>query len=366
MHEVEEIGSEFDLFPGSLSLPVSFNLADFLGLEQDRFILVKGGRTALQYYLRYLAPVPKGSFLLPAYLCQAILDPFEFEGAKYIFYRVKENLEVDLADLRSKMNSETRGILIIHYFGFSQSQEVMDFLKKQKNCGVEIIEDLTQSFFSQGGSIGTVGDYALASFRKFIPIPDGGILYSSRKKIPKFKLSHGYDEYFAKRIIGQLWKHRYLQRGEVGSKKFLTFFRQGEKFYDSCREIKAMTEFSQLLLSRIKVESIVAARRNNFLALLKGLGSLKGLKPLYNQLPPGVCPLGFPILVKNGRDNLREFLTNQEIFCPVHWPLPEVVDPALFGEEHRLANRMLTLPCDQRYNNLHMNKIIKTIKVVYD
>ena len=72
-------------------------------------------------------------------------------------------------------------------------------------------------------------------------------------------------------------------------------------------------------------------------------------------------PLFVPVLVPEGRrDALRKHLIQNEIYCPVHWPLTE---------HHKIDQRSaaiyeneLSLVCDQRYGAADMERIVKTVK----
>lgn len=353
---LKEIGSEFNLSLKVLTKPQVFDLSKFLGLDSSGYILFRGGRTALHYYLKHLAPFYDGEYLLPAYLCEAVLRPFEFESVKFNFYHINENLQIDLADLKARVNSKTKGILIIHYFGFPQPEEIMDYLESLRDQGIDIIEDMTQAFFTTKDDIGRKGNYALASFRKFVPIPDGGILYSFREKMTTANVAGGYDKYFRKRLQGLLWKNFYLARG--GSKGFLKSFRQGENYYDRDAKIHGMTGFSRLLLKKTEKDCLFEKRRQNFLTLLQGCRSLQGIRPLFTNLPSGVCPLGFPILAGRRREQLRDFLIEHRVFPPVHWELPKQVNPVVYNKEFSLSCQILTIPCDQRYDTADMQNIL--------
>jgi hypothetical protein len=60
------------------------------------------------------------------------------------------------------------------------------------------------------------------------------------------------------------------------------------------------------------------------------------------------------------RDTVRQALFAQEIYPPIHWPIPGRVDQK-FMASHQLAAEIMTLPCDQRYELEAMEKMASII-----
>jgi hypothetical protein len=81
---------------------------------------------------------------------------------------------------------------------------------------------------------------------------------------------------------------------------------------------------------------------------------------LNTQLKPDIVPLGLPICLEN-RDNIREKLKVKGIFCPIHWQLPQDVDPRYFPDAFALSQEILTLPVDQRYGSTEMQYLMKSL-----
>ena len=66
-------------------------------------------------------------------------------------------------------------LYFMHYFGALQPEETRRRIAEWKETyGLTVIEDTTHSLFTAKK---TVGDYCIASLRKWFPIPDGGVLY---------------------------------------------------------------------------------------------------------------------------------------------------------------------------------------------
>jgi hypothetical protein len=100
---------------------------------------------------------------------------------------------------------------------------------------------------------------------------------------------------------------------------------------------------------------VAARRRANWEVLAVRLGDVA----VFPRLPAEVVPLGFPVRAPR-RDAIRQALFAQEIYPPVHWPLPGV--PERFADSHLLAAEIMTLPCDQRYGPAEMERMATLVR----
>jgi hypothetical protein len=118
----------------------------------------------------------------------------------------------------------------------------------------------------------------------------------------------------------------------------------------------AMSELTRFLLYHsFNYEAIVQQRVNNYRLLADRLGEVA----IFPELARDTVPLGFPIRVKN-RDRVRQRLFEHEIYPPVHWAIQGIV-PEQFTDSHRLAAEIMTLPCDQRYDNNEMEWMARLV-----
>ena len=81
---------------------------------------------------------------------------------------------------------------------------------------------------------------------------------------------------------------------------------------------------------------------------------------LFPELKDGNCPMFVPILVpERKRNELRQYLIENEIYCPVHWPLSSY--HVLEDRERFIYDNELSLVCDQRYDKNDMARIVEAI-----
>jgi len=108
------------------------------------------GRAALFEGLKMLGCTAGDNVLLPAYICDVATIPFHELGTEIRFYDILPSLEPDMADLASKVDSKTKAIMTVNYFGFPQELEpVRDLCSKN---GIFLIEDNSHGVFSKKGT----------------------------------------------------------------------------------------------------------------------------------------------------------------------------------------------------------------------
>ncbi|MEX2356084.1 MAG: DegT/DnrJ/EryC1/StrS family aminotransferase [Thermaerobacterales bacterium] len=320
------------------------------------------GRGALSWLIRAYNLTAGDEVLLPSYGCFSIVDPFTEAGLRPVFYRVDEGLRVDLADIARRRTPATKMILIVHYFGFPQPDEVMKFLAAEDS--LITIEDCTHGPFStwQGRTVGHFGQVAFTSFRKCIPVPDGAALAFKEPppSDPPLEPSVAYGiharcRYWVMRSGG---RRRARARERRASAALRTWMMQKiRRARDGAVRQAPMTAVSRHLLERVPVEAGLERRRLNYELAAELCASLQGIKLLFPDLPAGVSPMLVPVRIKGGRrDEVRRALKAAGILAPVHWPpLPEI--GSAFPETHRLAAEILSLPCDERYIETDMKRL---------
>ncbi len=236
-------------------------------------------------------------------------------------------------------------VLLIDYFGFLAPAAWWEAIRR---TGCLTIEDASQALLTDG--VGRFSDYVLYSPRKFVGVPDGGILVSRTQRAaldPTPLQAPPTDGWLTS--FEATWLRREEDRGGVRGPWFERF-RTGEAA-QPCGPY-AMSEFSRRVLERgWDFRAVIAARRRNYRRLHASLRPWA----LLPQLPPGVAPIGFPVRLSN-RDAVRAALIGERIFPPVHWPIRGAV-PEEFELSHQLANELMTLPCDQRYGIADMDRM---------
>ena len=289
-------------------------------------------------------------------LFPTILIPFRKRNIKYRYFKINKNLEIDIKDLKSKINKNTKAVFFINYFGFSSKKATISFLKEIKEEKIILIEDSVQSFFSD---IELIGDYSFNSFRKILPI-DGSVIISNNK-IKTTQKSKSFTTYFFLKSIGQDLrmlsnKFQILDLSNL----FLNLFSLANKEYYKYTDIN-FNWWNKYILSKYGIEALKEKRLNNYKILLENFESIA----LFEKIENNIIPLGFPILVTN-RDLFRRKLISKNMFCPIHWKLSDEIDKKEFKESWYMSENILTLPINENVSNVELNYLIQKVKELYE
>ena len=303
-------------------------------------------RSALGIVCRQIVP----RFIwLPSYLCEVILRAVEWAKCPYQFYPTNGTLGVDDFEW-IKSVSEEDAVLLIDYFGFPQTDEVVN---RCRETGAVVIEDACQALLSD--CVGTHADYTVYSPRKWVGVPDGGILkVAEHSQIPEMTLTPPDEEWWLTGLEASIQRRQSDDYcGE--DREWFSLFQKHDR--EDVTGPFSMSDLSKSLLRRcFDYEEIAARRRDNYSILYESLSEYS----LTGVLPTGVVPLGFPIRTSR-RDDLRQAMFAEQIYPPVHWDLDGVV-PESFTASHQLSREIMTLPCDQRYGEADMQRLVSVIR----
>lgn len=144
---------------------------------------VLGYRSAREGFGDLLSAVG-GELVLPGYIGwspregSGVYDPVVTSGIRHHFYRLHDDLTVDVDDLR-RLLAQGRGqvVLVIHYFGRTDPA-ITAIGELCRSAGAVLVEDLAHGLctYELGGEAGRVGDAALFSLHKMLPIDGGGFV----------------------------------------------------------------------------------------------------------------------------------------------------------------------------------------------
>lgn len=340
-----EIGSEFWSVP-------QCNTVASLPDNHTQFVL--SGRTALELVARDLIAERKiRSICLPAYCCDSMLYPFQRRELELKFYDV-----VPCAGGVQRLLPENHGcdaVLLLDYFGFSQ-HETAALAKREHDHGTAVILDRVQSLYSKSEAVQFV-DYSVTSWRKwFFSCAAAAKKHSGIWSINPSKPAN--TQYVSLRSEAAKQKAAYLEQGVGNKQAFLDGFAQAEGLLDTDFADYAADPESVNALCSLDIPLLKHRRRENASVIYGALNDLAdpGIRPLFPQMGAGDTPLFVPVLVDPAlRADLRRFLIQHQVYCPIHWPDAQTGGGAvLYASE-------LSLLCDQRYTaediKLEMNLI---------
>lgn len=341
-----EIGSEFwiEIMPESL-------------LTERDGVYAISGRTAIDLILQdLLKRRPIRSVLMPAWCCDSMLAPFIDRNIQVKFYDVSLGTnapgyslpDTDLADV-------TDILYLTNYFGYENTLS-LETVKRYKEQGSIILYDRTHSFLMDDDLYCKMADYTFASIRKWMGVVGGAVVEGLTDK-PSLKDC----PYAPIKEVAMLDKFCYLQGDEqIVKQNFLNAF--GEFGHHLAADYRDY-EMDSLSYTLYKQENFVAmkAKRKDNAAYLHS--HLKGVRFLA-ELTYGATPLFVPVFFKNKelRDSVRKHLTENQIYCPIHWPKPQQIPVGYQANE--IYDTELSLICDQRYGIEEMERIVTLISEI--
>lgn len=341
-----EIGSEFwiEIMPERL-------------LTERDGVYAISGRTAIDLILQdLLKRRPIRSVLMPAWCCDSMLAPFIDRNIQVKFYDVSLGTnapgyslpDTDLADV-------TDILYLTNYFGYENTLS-LETVKRYKEQGSIILYDRTHSFLMDDDLYCKMADYTFASIRKWMGVVGGAVVEGLTDK-PSLKDC----PYAPIKEVAMLDKFCYLQGDEqIVKQNFLNAF--GEFGHHLAVDYRDY-EMDSLSYTLYKQENFVAmkAKRKDNAAYLHS--HLKGVRFLA-ELTYGATPLFVPVFFKNKelRDSVRKHLTENQIYCPIHWPKPQQIPVGYQANE--IYDTELSLICDQRYGIEEMERIVTLISEI--
>jgi hypothetical protein len=289
--------------------------------------------------------------LIPAYLCPSVIQPLKELSIDYDFYPVNEKLEA-LPDVKKGL-----AVLLIHYFGWINP--ATEKLRSEANENFFLIEDMSHAVLSEWKLGQNNKSHIFLSLRKFAPIPLGGWFNSEKIGLDS---NDYYNSLFWKSISIRFFKYLYLNSSQTDlniENKYIDLFNSIEKIFDNNSYPYALEKEGKSLINNFDWNQIGIKRINNWNYLNKLMPQF--VTPFHKNLPENVIPLGY-VIQSDQRDEIREKLMEANIFCPVHWRLPEGISKKRFPLSHKLTSSLLTIPIDQRYDVTDMEYIISKIK----
>lgn len=321
-------------------------------------ILLRSGRDALKTVAREYSDAV---VLLPALACDSMILPFKLYGHEVVYYRLRQDYSVDYEALCLLLSKQVKQVLLLYmsYFGNpSFVDKQLEWIKQQYPNAV-FIEDRTHDLiYARYNKFEP--DYTVASLRKWMNVPDGGLLWANIKiKITAFSEDTSFSQ---KRRSAQCMRHNFFLNGDETVKTvYRRIFSTVTDQIDADPLPARMSSYAYEMALAENWDRIRRIREENATALIGVLDKSEYIK--FIQSDTQRSNLYVPILIEE-RDKIQSKLSAKGIFTTLIWPINDeqrnCCSVAMNTEAH-----MLGIPCDQRYNvqDMHFigNEILKTI-----
>ncbi len=334
------IGSVFEAAIIDIVPPPGGGLLGYWTNQGGRSLHLRNARAALALLLTALKPA---RLWLPAYICGDAVEGAVAASIEVGFFPQGPDLAPDIGFLAARL-APGDAVLAVDYFGRLPPSEFRALCRARPDC--HWIEDRAQAL-SPGEAW---GQYLLYSPRKLVGVPDGGVLVArDGLPLPADIIDGRSAE------LPAVFRRLDDPAGDRPDLWF-PFFRAEEARMDA--QPVAMSRLSRLLLDRIDPAPLKARRLANAALLREMLPDLL----LWPEADADEVPLGVPIVVGDAAAFVAG-MAQARIWCARHWaalPSPR----AEFRAAHDLSARLVTLPCDQRYDREDMLHIVRQVRDV--
>lgn len=355
--------------PGLSSSMLSGNPKPFHGplFNFKRVTFYPYARNALYEAARLMGISSSDAVLFPDFLCNTAVKPFLKFTEKTRFYKIGKDLSIDFEDLEKKLENDVKVVVMIHYFGFPAGIERISDICRERN--IYLVEDCAQCLFSEHkGLLGSFGDFSAFSMHKSLPVPECAALVVNNDDFEPPENEKELENSECKRLI---------ERKVEGLKDIWTHTRSGGSVpFDAWKNIKEserqlhsdpaffykVPDISRVILGNMDMKEVKMRRSRNFKFFLNNLENDK-IAPVFKELPKGICPLGFPVLIDK-RESVKGMLLQSGIETFIHWNMLIPPEAKKRHEIDYLARHILTLPVHHGLDKKHMEYLAEKINSI--
>jgi len=339
-------------------------------------------RNALHQATPALGLAPGQIVAVPALCCGTELEPFLHRELRLRFYRVDSRLQVDLDSLR-RVVPGCAAVMVTHFLGFPSAGPAVSSLCDE--YGAVLIEDCAHALGSRDGErwLGTQGDAAVFSPWKTVAMPDGGVLLLNQAEArpvaspipPPLRIVRQRTRSLVMRHLhasdatGARWLARGFSRAKrrMGRRNMAFDLNEAESYTAIARfrpewSRCGMSSRAETLLRSVEVDFHAETRRRHYAVLDAEIRGVAGVRPVHEEMPPGVCPMALPVIVEDP-DDFQRRLNEARIGVKRFWPhYHNAVPWEHFPFEADLKRRMFLLPVHQGLSEEEMRRIIAVLR----
>jgi hypothetical protein len=286
---------------------------------------------------------------MPSFVCKVMIEAVEKAGVPVCHFELDYDMRMKSSDWTDQVQPNDL-VIFLDYMGYPSHADCANQIREKKAW---ILDDASQAWPSNVQS--EIADFTLYSPRKFLGLPDGAVLCFQNHSdlMTDVNLDPPPQDWIMKSLAVVQWRRDFDRWNSANPWQEL-FKTVNDTFPLGPYQ---MSTFSQMMMTHgINFQHIATRRNENYVVLNELLRDIA----LFPKAHLDIVPLGFPIRVRN-REGLQAHLLNHNVASGVHWNLQGVI-PTKYEESHRLSKDIITLPCDQRYNEDDMNYMAEIIR----
>lgn len=338
---MREYGSEH---PAIILPDGYFDKLSELGRE---VLFLRSGREALLLTAIAACDKKEKIILFPSYCCWSMSAPFEKAGWKIVYYRLNQDLTIDVKYLYQLLNAhKPQAVLTMNFYGSAFTDEAVRIVKKF-DVNIQVIEDFSHCTFSINQIFNPLVDMYVSSIRKSVGVCDGSVILS-KLPMPLQYIQEELKDFADKRFLAQIEKAHYTWNKKQDKKQvFLNTIRECECLINEFNAVHPISNRAMKMLKMVNGEEISYARRENMKHLWSLLNGKIEMVPGLERCFEG-APFSLPILVDN-RDMVQKSLANRGVYTQLLWPICDEAK-SICPVSKMMDSHMLSVPIDQRYS----------------
>jgi dTDP-4-amino-4,6-dideoxygalactose transaminase len=350
-----------------------FNIADRLPFYR--------ARNAIYHLFRALLETNPGlSVLAPDYNSGNEILAMRAAGATVRYCPVRSDMTLDPNDVERYCRIHRPDLLyVIHYAGWPQDMTALVEICRHR--GMLLVEDCALALLSEqdGRPLGTFGDWSVFCLYKTLPLPNGALLIQNGPRLEaleRLRMRHAGSasvlgrtaELVVQRIRGRAngvgAALQLVKRGMGRAAGALDVHRAnvGDIGFNLSEVDLAMSPVSKRLLAGMDLAAIRRRRVENYVQLARSLSP--HVVQLFPELPAGVCPLFFPIVVSD-KHAAAEALRARGVDALEFWN--ESVEPGghdMAAGARYLRRHVLELPIHQDLTPRHIEHVARHVSAL--
>jgi UDP-hydrolysing UDP-N-acetyl-D-glucosamine 2-epimerase len=345
-HPVKAVGGDFAL------------ASEFLFGEAGAQLFASG-RDALAAIVA-AHPSDGRPWLLPEFFCPVVPETLRAAGFTVLPYPCITPWQPDLDALGALLDGAA-GIVLHHHLGLPPDESVWQVLAGRS---LLVVEDRCQVVGMPAGAAALRGDFAIGSYRKWAPVPDGG--YCLGRQDQRHPSSERANDMVRLRVAAGLAKAAH-GRGEASvdagvEGAYVTLFRAGELAAGAPAKPRRGSSLTAELLATLDIDALKSARLYNQRYLAHALVGTRRVQ-LFEPEPGAIAKTQAPLLalplMAADRDALRAELVEASVFAPVHWVDGDWAQRG--GQAASWAAQTLSIPIDARVGEAELRRLVRLL-----
>ncbi|MFP4189635.1 MAG: DegT/DnrJ/EryC1/StrS family aminotransferase [Candidatus Woesearchaeota archaeon] len=358
------------------------SLERFFG--SGRIFLLSRGRFSLDLILDSVGYEKGDEIIVPDYYLKELIPNLEKKGLKVVLCDISRvDLSLSSDDLSSKMNRNTRFVILPHMFGICGEVDKLTALIRKKNKRTLIIEDCAHSFGAEydGKKLGTFGDFSLHSFDYIKPLNTlGGGALLVNNMAHEEAIIHSYKKFSSPAKLSALKTLLYYSIQQIALKT---------PFFSVVKRLLRSKRIRPLLYRLHKSESHDPERLSGFQALIGHYqlkhfnirqdileSRMRAYRKLLNadivkQIPVGYNSKhsNYSLLILTGSDSsyAEEHLFRRGVDIGIKDEVMDLCErSSVFPDSVYVYDRMIQVPLHHKLSYRKMKKVAAALNSYYE